>query len=112
MPARRSGSEPEHEPCGGAGAARWPAHRNHFWTYDFVMDRTAEGRSFRMLTIVDEFTRECLAVVFRYLTDPAAAAAAFLGIRHDRGVPLGVTFTPGSRTTRLTRPPPPPSNRD
>jgi putative transposase len=46
-----------------------PTHRNHVWTYDFVMDRTADGRSFRMLTIVDEFTRECLAIdVGRKLT--------------------------------------------
>ena len=36
--------------------------RNHVWSYGFVMDRTADGRSFRMLTIVDEFTRECLAI--------------------------------------------------
>ena len=39
-----------------------PTHRNHGWSYDFVMDGTAEGRAFRMLTIVDEFTRECLAI--------------------------------------------------
>ena len=39
-----------------------PTHRNHVWSYDFVMDRTADGRAFRMLTIVDEFTRECLAI--------------------------------------------------
>ncbi len=39
-----------------------PTHRNHVWSYDFVMDRTSEGRAFRMLTIVDEFTRECLAI--------------------------------------------------
>jgi hypothetical protein len=46
-----------------------PTHRNHVWAYHFVMDRTAAGRSFRMLTIVDEFTRECLAIdVARKLT--------------------------------------------
>jgi len=38
-----------------------PTHRNHVWSYDFVMDRTSDGRPIRMLTIVDEFTRECLA---------------------------------------------------
>lgn len=40
-----------------------PQHPNHVWAYDFVMDRTYNGRSFRMLTVIDEFTRECLAVV-------------------------------------------------
>jgi len=36
--------------------------RNHVWSYDFVADRTSDGRPIRMLTIVDEFTRECLAI--------------------------------------------------
>jgi putative transposase len=39
-----------------------PTHRNHVWSYDFVMDRTSDGRPIRMLTIVDEYTRECLAI--------------------------------------------------
>ena len=39
-----------------------PTHRNHVWSYDFVADRTADGRPIRMLTIVDEYTRECLAI--------------------------------------------------
>ena len=38
----------------------WP---NHVWSYDFVMDRTHDGRKFRMLTVIDEFTRRCMAVV-------------------------------------------------
>ena len=36
--------------------------RNHVWSYDFVMDRTSDGRAFRMLTVIDESTRECLAI--------------------------------------------------
>ncbi|MBF0511802.1 MAG: IS3 family transposase, partial [Candidatus Omnitrophica bacterium] len=39
-----------------------PEHRNHVWSYDFVMDRTHNGRPIRMLNIIDEFTRECLAI--------------------------------------------------
>lgn len=35
---------------------------NHVWSYDFVLDRTHDGRPLRMLTIVDEYTRECLAI--------------------------------------------------
>ena len=34
----------------------------HVWSYDFVMDRTHDGRVFRMLTVIDEFTRQCLAI--------------------------------------------------
>jgi transposase InsO family protein len=37
-------------------------HRNHVWSYDFVEDRTHDGRKYRMLNIVDEFTHECLAI--------------------------------------------------
>lgn len=40
-----------------------PEHPNHVWAYDFVTDRTTDGKAFRMLTVVDEYTRECLAVV-------------------------------------------------
>ncbi len=38
----------------------WPGH---VWAYDFVGDRTSDGRTFRMLTVIDEYTRECLAIV-------------------------------------------------
>ena len=38
-------------------------HKDHIWSYDFVMARTAEGRAFRMLNIIDEYTRECLAIL-------------------------------------------------
>lgn len=39
-----------------------PTHENHVWSYDFVEDRTHDGRKIRMLTLVDEYTRECLAL--------------------------------------------------
>lgn len=37
-------------------------HPNHVWSYDFVADRTEKGRNLRMLAVLDEFTRECLAI--------------------------------------------------
>ena len=37
----------------------WP---NHVWSYDFVADRTLEGRPLKMVTIIDEYSRECLAI--------------------------------------------------
>ena len=42
-----------------------PEHKDHVWSYDFVMDRTSEGKAFRMLTILDEYTRECLDIVVK-----------------------------------------------
>ena len=37
-------------------------HPNHVWSYDFVMDRTHNGKAFRMLTVIDEYTHESLAI--------------------------------------------------
>jgi putative transposase len=37
-------------------------HKDHVWSYDFVTDRTEEGRQLRLLVVVDEYTRECLAI--------------------------------------------------
>src|SRR5262249_5454769 len=39
-----------------------PEQRNHVWSYDFVEDRTHDGRKYRMLNVLDEFTHECLAI--------------------------------------------------
>jgi len=39
-----------------------PTGMNHVWAYDFVFDTCADGRALKCLTIVDEFTRECLAI--------------------------------------------------
>jgi putative transposase len=39
-----------------------PEYANHVWSYDFVEDRTHDGRKFRMLNIIDEYTRECLMI--------------------------------------------------
>jgi transposase InsO family protein len=39
-----------------------PERPNHVWSYDFVEDRTHDGRKYRMLNVLDEFTRECLAI--------------------------------------------------
>ena len=38
------------------------ARKGHVWSYDFVQDRTHDGRVFRMLCVIDEYTRECLAI--------------------------------------------------
>ena len=40
-----------------------PLYRHHVWAYDFVADRTHDGRPLKMLTVLDEYSRECLAIV-------------------------------------------------
>ncbi len=44
-------------------------YANHVWSYDFVQDQTHDGRKFRMLTIIDEFTRESLMVKVKRLRE-------------------------------------------
>ena len=39
-----------------------PERANHVWSYDFVSAMTHDGRSLRLLTLIDEYTRECLAI--------------------------------------------------
>jgi len=40
-----------------------PLYRHHVWSYDFVAERTHDGRPLKMLTVIDEHSRECLAIV-------------------------------------------------
>ena len=47
----------------GSCVRQRPERPNHVWSYDFVADRTHDGRPFRILNILDEYTRECLASV-------------------------------------------------
>jgi len=42
-----------------------PRYTDHVWSYDFMMDRTREGRALKLLTILDEHSRECLAIDVR-----------------------------------------------
>lgn len=72
-----------------------PEHPNHVWSYDFVEDRTHNGRKYRMLNVIDEFTRECLAIrisrrlkavdVIDVLTDLFILRGAPGHIRSDNG---------------------------
>ena len=76
-----------------------PTHRNHVWSYDVVMDRTSDGRPIRMLTIVDEYTRECLAIdVAKKLTsEDVLERLSDLFVR--RGVPEHIRSDNGSEFT-------------
>jgi len=42
-----------------------PKHKNHVWSYDFVADRTHDGRALKLLTVLDEFERESLTILTR-----------------------------------------------
>jgi transposase InsO family protein len=40
-----------------------PEYKDHVWSYDFMIARTSDGQAFKMLNIIDEYTRECLAIL-------------------------------------------------
>ena len=46
----------------GQGTSIRPAWKNHAWAYDFVQCRTANGKAFRVIVVIDECSRECLAL--------------------------------------------------
>ena len=60
---------------------------NHVWSYDFVFDRTADGRPLRMLAIVDEHTRECLAIDVARRLNSQDVLARLAELCVARGVP-------------------------
>ena len=80
---------------------RRPQHKGHVWSYDFVADRTHDGRAFRMLTVIDEYTRECLAIhVQRSLKhDDVLAVLTDLFTRH--GQPEYIRSDNGSEFTAI-----------
>jgi len=76
-----------------------PTHRNHVWAYDFVAERTHDGRPIKMLTVIDEYSRECLAIVVerRLQSDDVLSCLAELFVRH--GPPEHIRSDNGSEFT-------------
>lgn len=76
-----------------------PSWRHHVWAYDFVQGRTHDGRVFRMLTVIDEYSRECLAieVARRLRSDDVLQVLADLFVRH--GAPDHIRSDNGSEFT-------------
>lgn len=70
--------------------------RNHVWSYDFVMDRTHEGKAFRMLTIVDEYTRESLAIRVERKLNANDVIHALADLFLARGIPEHIRSDNGS----------------
>ena len=64
-----------------------PERPNHVWSYDFVESRTHDGRKFRMLTVIDEFTRECLAIRIDRKLNSTAVIDVLTDLFILRGVP-------------------------
>ena len=76
-----------------------PTHRNHVWSYDFVMCRTHDGRRVRLLTVLDEFTRECLAIVVERKLRSADVLACLAELFLERGPPEHIRSDNGPEFT-------------
>ena len=79
-----------------------PCWQNHVWSYDFVADRLSNGKKIRMLTVIDEFTRQCLAirVAYRLNSDDVLDVLSDLFLRH--GMPYYIRSDNGSEFTATT----------
>ena len=76
-----------------------PMHKDHVWAYDFVTGRTHDGRAFKMLTLVDEYTRESLSIdTARWIrSDDVLERLAWLMV--TRGVPEHIRSDNGPEFT-------------
>jgi len=77
-------------------ASRPARYKNDVWTYDFIADRTVGGRALKWLTLVDEYTRECLALHVDYALTGADARAVLGRVIGRRGAPGRVRSDNGS----------------
>jgi putative transposase len=64
-----------------------PEYRNHVWSYDFVEDRTHEGRQYRMLNVIDEFTHEAIAIRVKRKLNSTDVIDVLSDLFLTRGIP-------------------------
>jgi transposase InsO family protein len=76
-----------------------PEHKDHVWSYDFVTARTSDGRPFKMLTILDEYTRECLAILVERCLTSEDVINQLYTLFLTRGVPEHIRSDNGPEFT-------------
>ena len=76
-------------------------HPNHVWSYDFVMDRTHNGKAFRMLTVIDEYTHESLAIKTQRQLNSTDVLDCLNGLFLERGVPEHIRSDNGAEFTAI-----------
>jgi putative transposase len=62
-------------------------HKDHVWSYDFVMDLTEDGRRLKMMPVVDEYTRECLSIDVERSITAEDVVASLTSLFCSRGEP-------------------------
>ena len=76
-----------------------PKHKNHVWSYDFVKSHTVDGRGFLILTIIDEYTRECMALLVERNITSREVMEQLYELFMLRGVPEHIRSDNGSEFT-------------
>lgn len=76
-----------------------PIHKNHVWSYDFVHEKTSDGRAMRMLNIIDEYTRECLTIHVDRQIDSAEVLYKLSELFISHGLPDYIRSDNGSEFT-------------
>ena len=76
-----------------------PERRNHVWSYDFVEAQTHDGRKVRLLTLIDEFTRECLAIRVARRINSLGVIETMADVMLARGIPEHIRSDNGPEMT-------------
>ena len=76
-----------------------PERKDHVWSYDFVAERTTDGRKFRILNILDEFSRECLATIVDRRLGSQHVIDALFNLFIVRGIPEHLRSDNGAEFT-------------
>jgi len=76
-----------------------PERRNHVWSYDFVEAQTHDGRKVRLMTLIDEFTRECLAIRVARRINSLGVIETMADVMLARGVPEHIRSDNGPEMT-------------
>lgn len=76
-----------------------PCWENHVWSYDFVSERLRNGRKFRMLTVIDEYSRRCLAIEVDYQLKSEQVLEALAALFVAEGVPDYIRSDNGAEFT-------------
>ncbi len=71
----------------GMGLPCKAEHPHHTWAWDFMEDRTETGRKLRILTVEDEFTRQCLAIEVEHRMNSRFVADTLMGLIAEHGAP-------------------------
>lgn len=76
-----------------------PEHPHHVWSYDFVHHTTEDGRSLRLMTLVDEFSRQCLAIKVRRRLNSMDVIETLADAMLGHGIPAHVRSDNGAEMT-------------